>query len=58
MAIPGQPYLMFANMNGQVGLGELPDADINPSASDIFSNLQFGAMLYFEANNNKWAITS
>ena len=53
-----QPYLMYASMNGQVGLGELPDADINPSASDIFSNLQFGAMLYFEANNDKWAITS
>jgi hypothetical protein len=53
-----QPYLMFPVMDGTVGLGQLPDADIHANASDIFSNLKFGAMLYFEAYNDHWAITS
>jgi hypothetical protein len=53
-----QPYLMFPVMDGTIGLGNLPDADIHASTSDIFSNLKFGAMLYFEAANDHWALTS
>jgi len=53
-----QPYLMFPVMDGQIGIGQLPDADIHASANDIFSNLKFGAMLYFEAGNDHWALTS
>ncbi len=53
-----QPYLMFPVMDGTIGLGNLPDADIHANASDIFSNLKFGAMLYFEASNDRWAFTS
>ena len=53
-----QPYAMFPVMDGKIGLGELPEADIHANASDIFSNLQFGAMLYFEAYNDRCALTS
>src|SRR5436190_16589759 len=53
-----QPYLMFPVMDGDIGLGNLPDAGIHASASDIFSHLKFGAMLYAEAANDRWAISS
>ena len=53
-----QPYMMFPTMDGSIGLGELPDVDIHADAGEIFSNLQFGAMLYFEANNDRWAFTT
>ena len=53
-----QPYLMFPNMNGEVGLGDLPNAPVDANASDIFNHLQIGAMLYLEVHNDKWAITS
>jgi hypothetical protein len=53
-----EPYMMFPNMNGAAGVGILPDVDIDASVDDIFSNLQFGAMLYFEAGNDRWAVTS
>ena len=53
-----QPYAMFPVMAGTIGLGQLPDADINSNASDIFSHLQFGAMLYAEAYSDRWAFTS
>lgn len=53
-----QPYLMFPVINGTIGLGQLPDADIHANANDIFNALQFGAMLYFEAHNDHWALSS
>ncbi len=53
-----QPYLMFPAMKGTVGIGQLPDAEVNADANDIFSKLQFGAMLYAEVYNDRWAITS
>lgn len=53
-----EPYMMFPNMNGTVGLGALPDADVNENPGDIFSNLQIGAMLYGEAYSKFWAISS
>jgi hypothetical protein len=51
-----EPYLMLPAMNGQVGVGNLPAADLNASVSDIFSKLKFGAMLNVEASNPKWTI--
>src|SRR5580765_139172 len=50
-----EPYMMFPNMNGTVGLGNLPDSDVNEDPSDVFSNLQRGAMLYGEAYSKYWA---
>ena len=54
-----QPYLMFPSMKGDTQLGEnLPPLGVDADASDIFSNLKMGAMLYLEARNEDWAITS
>lgn len=53
-----EPYVMFPYMSGEIGVRRLPSANVDASPGDIFSKLQFGAMLYLEANNEKWAITS
>jgi hypothetical protein len=53
-----EPYLMFPNMNGSVGLRNLPDAPVDASTNDIFNNLKMGFMLNVEASNDKWAIGS
>jgi len=50
------PYVLFPSMNGNVAVKGIP-VDVSVNAGDIFSNLDFGAMLYFEARNDKWAIT-
>lgn len=47
------PYLLGAGLNGKTGIGRL-DSDINLSASDVFSNLQFGFMGYFEVKKGNW----
>jgi hypothetical protein len=49
------PYLMAAGMNGTTGIGRF-ESDVDLSASDIFSNLQFGFMGYFEAKKGKWGV--
>jgi hypothetical protein len=49
---------MFPVMDGDIGIGQLPDAGIHANASDIFSHLKFGAMLYAEAYTNRWAFSS
>jgi len=53
-----EPYMMFPSMSGTTGIRNLPEVDVDANAGDIFSNLQFGAMLYMEAQTDKWAITS
>lgn len=53
-----EPYLMFPNMKGQTGVGNLPDVSVDADPGDIFSKLQIGAMLNLEAHNNKWALGS
>ena len=49
------PYLMAAGMNGTAGIGLL-QSDVDMSASDVFSNLQFGFMGYVEATKGKWGV--
>jgi hypothetical protein len=51
-------YMMFPNMTGETTVANLPDVDVNANAGDILGNLKMGAMFYFEATNNNWAITS
>lgn len=53
-----EPYLLFPNMSGTVGLADLPEVTIDASTNEIFGNLKMGAMLYAEASNDKWAIGS
>ncbi len=52
------PYVMFPNMKGETGVGNLSDVSVDEGPGDIFENLQFGAMLYAEARNDDWAISS
>lgn len=54
-----EPYLMFPNMSGETGIGEiLPAVEVDANVGDIFGHLKFGAMLYGEASNDKWTISS
>jgi len=53
-----EAYLLFPNMEGTTGLGNLPDLPIDADSGDIFNNLKMGAMFYFEAHNDKWAINT
>jgi hypothetical protein len=53
-----EPYLMFPNLKGTVGVGTLPDAELDADPGDIFSHFKIAAILYFEAANDKWAVSS
>ena len=53
-----QPYIMFPNMKGETGVRELPLISIDESPSDIFENLQMGAMFYAEAQNDRWTFST
>jgi hypothetical protein len=53
-----EPYVMFPNMKGETGIGNLPPVHVDEDPQDIFDNLQMGAMLFLEARNDKWAFSS
>lgn len=53
-----EPYMMLPNMKGDTGIGNLPPAHVDEDPSDIFDNLQIGAMLFVEARNDQWAFSS
>jgi hypothetical protein len=53
-----EPYLLFPNMSGTVGLADLPEVSVDANTNAIFGHLKMGAMLYAEASNYKWAIGS
>ena len=53
-----EPYVMFPNVDGTIGIRNLPNVSLHSSPGDLFSHLQFGADLYLEAHNEDWAITS
>ena len=49
------PYLVLPYMNGTTAIrGHEIEVDLSPS--EIFSNLQFGIMGYFEARKAKWGV--
>jgi hypothetical protein len=49
------PYLMLPWMDGKTAVrGHEVEVNVNPS--QIFDNLQFGAMGYFEARKARWAV--
>jgi hypothetical protein len=49
------PYLMGAAMSGKVAVAG-QELDVDMSASDIFSNLQFGAMGLVVARKGNWGV--
>ena len=51
-------YLIFPTMSGEVGVADIPPVTVDADAGSIFGNLKMGAMLYFEATNDDWSITS
>ncbi|HEX6398503.1 MAG TPA: hypothetical protein VFZ95_13845 [Steroidobacteraceae bacterium] len=53
-----EPYAMFPNMKGETGIGNLPPVHVDQDPQDIFSHLQMGAMLFLEARNQDWALSS
>jgi hypothetical protein len=53
-----EPYVMFPNMKGETGIGDLPPLHVDEDPQDIFDNLQMGAMLFLEARNDSWALSS
>jgi hypothetical protein len=50
------PYFLFPYMNGAVTVRGL-DVDVDANPGDIFDKLQFGGMLYLEANNGTWGVS-
>jgi hypothetical protein len=53
-----EPYLLLPSMKGTLGIGTLPDAEVDAGVGDIFNRLQAGFMLYAEAQNGTWAFSS
>lgn len=53
-----EPYVMFPNMSGKTAIGNLPEMNVDVDPNQIFDNLKLGAMLYFEASNEKWNLNS
>lgn len=51
-------YMMFPSMSGEIGVGNLPAATVDADAGSILSKLKMGAMFYYEAHTNRWAITT
>lgn len=49
------PYLMLPWMDGKTAVRGL-EVDVNVAPSEILSNLQFGAMGYFEARKSRWGL--
>ena len=54
----GEIYLMFPTMSGEVGVANVPRVEIDADAGTIFSHIKMGAMFYFEATKDDWAISS
>lgn len=53
-----EPYLMLPYLNGDTGVGSLPDVSIDANPGDVFDHLQMAAMLYGEAYTKDWAIST
>lgn len=52
------PYFWAAGLEGDIGLGNLPTVEVDASFSDIFRNLDFGAMAIGEARNDRFGIVT
>jgi hypothetical protein len=52
------PYGLAPTMSGTTAVGRLPPVDVEASASDIFSHLQGGLMLYFQVAKGPWSFAT
>ena len=53
-----EPYLMFPGMKGETAIRQLQPVEVDADANDVLGKLKFGAMLYAEATNKDWTISS
>jgi hypothetical protein len=53
-----QPYVMFPNMQGATGIGNIARIHVDEDPQDIFDKLQMGAMFYAEARNDAWTFST
>ena len=52
-----EPYFMAPTMKGEIGVRQLPAAEVDANPGDIFDQLKFAAMIYVEVNyDNKWSV--
>ena len=51
-------YVMFPYMDGETGFENVLSVPVDATPGDIFSKLKMAAMLYLEAQSDKWAISS
>ena len=49
-----EPYFLLPNMSGTTGVGTVT-ADVDAGTGDILGALDFGAMLYLEMHDARWA---
>ena len=52
-----EPYLFTPAMSGNMDVGRLPKTFVCIPAGKVLSYLQFGAMLYAEVHNDRFAYT-
>lgn len=50
-----KPYVLLPYMNGNAAIKGIP-VKVDADPGDIFSQLQFGGMLFAEAANDRWAV--
>ncbi len=48
------PYVLFAGMDGESGIGRAGSVPVSADFKDILDNLEFAGMIHLEANNGKW----
>ena len=54
-----EPYFMAPTMKGEIGVRQLPAAEVDANPGDIFDQLKFAAMFYVEVNyDNKWSVAT
>lgn len=53
-----EPYFQFASMQGKIGIGALPEAELDANPSDLLGKLKFAFMLFHEVHNEEWALGS
>ena len=54
-----EPYFMAPTMKGEIGVRQLPAAEVDADPGDIFGQLKFAAMAYVEVDyDNKWVVTT
>jgi hypothetical protein len=52
------PYFWAANLDGTVGIGSLPEAEVDAGFGDLLENLDFAAATFLLARRGDWLVVS